>query len=80
MKIFKKIWNRYWRGHSHWHNGNGNPIVTHDFETAYLHFVCSLCGRVVKQGGQRHWMLKKLNLYRAVEFGSKKFKSQEGLL
>ena len=47
--IFKKYWYRYWIARGHRHNGKGNPIVTYDIETAYLHFVCSLCGRPVKE-------------------------------
>ncbi len=73
MNIFKKIWYRFWRNRLHWHNGKGNPLVTYSWEGAYLHFVCSLCGRVVKQDGQRNWILKKLNLDYATEFRSKSF-------
>ena len=83
MKIFKKIWYGYWRNRLHWHNGKGNPLVTYDLEGAYLHFVCSLCGEVVEQGGQRDWILKKLGrnaLYHSREFRSKEFNSGIGLL
>ncbi len=59
MKIFKKIWNRFWRARLHWHNGKGaTPKLNHP-QGVNLHSICSRCGRAVVQDGQRNWVLIK---------------------
>ncbi len=58
MKLFKKIWYRFWHVRLHWHNSKGKTLITSTWMKDTPHFVCSLCGRAVVLDGQMNWVLK----------------------